>query len=173
MTSFGRAISSSSSTSSAPWCNPTSISLSCAFARLVSIGSATSFEVHGLRQEAAYFTSFYLYSVTRGIPYGLRGQAWPRITRYDDRWRWLVTSVVPRFRRFDANTRLIDASMRRILDDARYYALTPCVLPRVPQPEGGGVNLGARRRKHRRTSVTVHGAWDPQPSALGQGVQSD
>ena len=42
--------------------------LSCAFARLVSIGSATSFEVHGLRQEDAYFTSFYLYSVTRGDP---------------------------------------------------------------------------------------------------------
>ena len=110
-------------------------SLSCAFARLVSIGSATSFEVHGLRQEAAYFTSFYLYSLTRGIPYGLRAQAWPRITRYDDRWRWLVTSVVPRFRRFDANTCLIDASMRRILDEARDYALTPCVLPRLSQTE--------------------------------------
>ena len=42
--------------------------LSCAFARLVSIGSATSFEVRGVRQEVAYFTSFYLYSLTRGMP---------------------------------------------------------------------------------------------------------
>jgi len=109
--------------------------LSCAFARFVSIGSATSFEVHGLRQEVAYFTSFYLYSVTRGIPFGLRAQAWPRITRYDDRWRWLVTSVVPRFRRFDANTCLIEASMRRILDEACDYALTPCVLPHVSETE--------------------------------------
>ena len=40
--------------------------LSCAFARLVSIGSATTFEVRGVRQEVAYFTSFYLYSLTRG-----------------------------------------------------------------------------------------------------------
>ncbi len=116
--------------------------LSCAFARLVSIGSATSFEVHGLRQEAVYFTSFYLYSVTRGIPYGLRARAWPRITRYDDRWRWLVTSVIPRFRRFDANTGLIEASMRHILDEARDYALTPCVLPHLapadsPRPTPG------------------------------------
>ena len=109
--------------------------LSCAFARLVSIGSATSFEVHGLRQEVAYFTSFYLYSVTRGIPSGLRAQAWPRITRYEDRWHWLVTSVVPRFRRFDTDTCLIDASMRRILDEARDYALTPCVLPHVSDTE--------------------------------------
>ena len=106
--------------------------LSCAFARLVSIGSATSFEVRGVRQEVAYFTSFYLYSLTRGIPHALRAQAWPRITRFDDRWRWLVTSVVPRFRRFDADTRLVDASLRRIFDEARDYASMPCVLPSPP-----------------------------------------
>jgi len=106
--------------------------VSCAFARLISIGSATSFEVRGVRQQVAYFTSFYMYSLTRGTPYALRAQAWPRITRFDDRWRWLVKSVVPRFRRFDADARLVDASLRRILDDARRVALTPCVLPRSP-----------------------------------------
>ena len=41
-----------------------------------------------------------------------------------------MTSVVPRFRRFDADTRLVDASLRRILDEARDYASMPCVLPR-------------------------------------------
>jgi hypothetical protein len=40
--------------------------LSCAFARLISIGSATSFEVHSVRREVASFTSFYLYSLSRG-----------------------------------------------------------------------------------------------------------
>jgi hypothetical protein len=106
--------------------------LSRASARLVSIGSATSFEVRGVRQKIAYFTSFHLYSFTRGIPHALRAQAWPRITRFDDRWRWLVTSVVPRFRRFDADTRLVDASLRHIFDEARDLASTPCVLPRPP-----------------------------------------
>ena len=72
--------------------------LSCAFARLFSIGSALSFEVRGVRHEASYFTSFYLYSLTRGIPQALHAHAWPRITRFDDRWRWIVTSIVPRFR---------------------------------------------------------------------------
>ena len=81
--------------------------LSCAFARLISIGSATSFEVRGVRREVASFTSFYLYSLSRGIPHALRAPAWPRITRFDDRWRWLVTSVVPRFRRIDADTCLV------------------------------------------------------------------
>ena len=61
--------------------------LSCSFARLFSIGSALSFEVRGVRQEASYFTSFYLHSLTRGIAAGPRAQAWPRITRYDDRWQ--------------------------------------------------------------------------------------
>jgi hypothetical protein len=109
--------------------------LSCAFARLFSIGSALTFEVRGVRQEVSYFTSFYLYSLTRGIPRVLHAQAWPRITRFDDRWRWIVTSIVPRFRRFDADMRLADASLRRIFDEARDYASNPCVLPRSPQNE--------------------------------------
>jgi len=106
--------------------------LSRSSAWLVAIGSATSFEVRGVRQEIADFTSFYLYSLTRGIPHALRARAWPRITRFDDRWRWLVTSVVPRFRRFDADTHLVDASLRHIFDEARDFASSPCVLPRSP-----------------------------------------
>jgi hypothetical protein len=106
--------------------------LSRASAWLVAIGSASSFEVRGVRQEIADFTSFYLYSLTRGLPHALRARKWPRITRFDDRWRWLVTSVVPRFRRFDADTALVDASLRHIFDEARDFASTPCVLPLSP-----------------------------------------
>ena len=76
----------------------------------------------------SYFTSFYLYALTRGIPQALDAHAWPRITRFDDRWRWIVTSIVPRFRRLDADAHLIDASLRRIFDEARDYASNPCVL---------------------------------------------
>ncbi|HET8953719.1 MAG TPA: hypothetical protein VFN44_24565 [Solirubrobacteraceae bacterium] len=42
----------------------------------------------------------------------VRGRMWPRITRFDDRWRWIETSIVPRFRRFN-------------------YAGNPCVLPQA------------------------------------------
>ena len=108
--------------------------LSCAFARLVSMGSVTSFEVRGVRREVEYFTSFYVYSLTRGGSHVLRTRAWPRMTRYDDRWRWIVTCVVPRFRRFEADPGTLDASLRRIFDEARDYASNPCVLPRSPQP---------------------------------------
>ena len=103
--------------------------LAYAFARLISIGSATSFEVRGVRREVASFTSFYLYSLSRGIPHALRDSAWPRITRFDDRWGWLVASVVPRFRRIDAGTCLVAATLRRISDEARHLASAPCVLP--------------------------------------------
>ena len=119
--------------------------LSCAFARLFSIGSALTFEVRGVRHEASYFTSFYLYSLTRGIPRVVHAQAWPRITRFDDRWRWIVTSIVPRFRRFDADTRLAEASLRRIFDEARDYASNPCVLPRSPHNEESAPNDEPRR----------------------------
>jgi hypothetical protein len=106
--------------------------LSSAFARLFTIGSALTFEVRGVRHEVSYFTSFYVYSLTRGVPQAVRAQVWPRITRYEDRWRWIVTSIVPRFRRFDADTGLADRSLRRIFDEARDYAANPCVLPRSP-----------------------------------------
>jgi hypothetical protein len=106
--------------------------LSAAVSQFVSIGSATTFEVRGMRREAGYFTSFYLHSLTRGAPDAVRARTWPRITRFDDRWRWLTTSVVPRFRKLDAQTPLIDASLRRIFDEARHYASTPCLIPDSP-----------------------------------------
>ena len=43
-----------------------------------------------------------------------------------------MTCIVPRFRRFDVHTRLVDASLRRVFDEARDYASNPCVLPRAP-----------------------------------------
>jgi len=36
-----------------------------------------------------------------------------------------VTSIVPRFRRFDVDTRLADTSLHRIFDEARDYASKP------------------------------------------------
>jgi Protein of unknown function (DUF2515) len=104
--------------------------LSCASARLVSLGSATVFEVRGLRLEVTYFTSFYLTALTRGMPHAVRSRAWPLITCFDDRWRWISMSVVPRFRRFDM-TPLIGSRIGRIVDDASVYADMPCVPPRV------------------------------------------
>jgi hypothetical protein len=105
--------------------------LSCGFARLFSIGSALSFEVRGLHDEVSYFTSFYYYALTRGIRDALHAQAWPRITRFDDRWRWIVQCIVPRFRRLDLHTLLVDASLRRVFEEARDYASNPCVVPHV------------------------------------------
>ena len=120
--------------------------LSCAFARLISMGSATRFEVRGVRHEIAYFTSFYLSSATRGSAHTRGAHAWPRITQFDDRWCWLVTSVIPRFRRFDTDTRLIEPSLRRILAEARDYASMPCVPPLPLQSQGQG---------RRRTTVVT------------------
>ena len=108
--------------------------LSCAFARIISLGSALSFEVRGLRQELSYFSSFYGFAFGRGIPQTLRAHAWPRITRFDDRWKWIVTCIVPRFRRLEADVTVVDASLRRILDGAVTYASKPCVLPRPAEP---------------------------------------
>jgi hypothetical protein len=100
-----------------------------------------SFEVRGLRDEVSYFTSFYYYALTQGIRQARHAQAWPRITRFDDRWRWIVTCIVPRFRRLDLHTRLVDASLRRVFDEARDYASNPCVLPRSPQLSPGSGSL--------------------------------
>jgi hypothetical protein len=109
--------------------------LSGTFAGLFSMGSTLNFEVRGLRPEASYFTSFYLYAVTRGIPQAVRARTWPRITRFDDRWPWIVKSIVPRFRKFDAEAGLVDASLRRILAEARVNTSDACVAPPSPQAD--------------------------------------
>lgn len=148
--------------------------LSCAFARLASIGSATTFEVSGVRQEVAYFTSFFLSSLTREVAKGQRRQAWPTITRFDDRWHWLVTSVVPRFQRFDADTRSIDASLQRIFEEARAYASIPCVAPRL-QHSGRSrrtSRLGAPRHRadsHRTSPRLASGGARGAPKGPGCG----
>ena len=118
--------------------------LSCTFARLVSMGSATTFEVRGVQQEASYFTSFYTYSLARRVPQLVRARTWPRITSFVDRWRWLVASIIPRFRRFDADVCLVDGSLRRIFDEARDYASNPCVLPRPSQTEESSLTTSGR-----------------------------
>lgn len=109
--------------------------LSGTYGGLFSLGSTLNFEVRGLRREVSYFTSFYLYAATRGIPQAVRARTWPRITRFDDRWPWIVKSIVPRFRRFDADARLVDASLRRIVAEARAYTSHACVPPPSPQAD--------------------------------------
>jgi hypothetical protein len=118
--------------------------LSSAFGRLISIGSATTFEVRGVREDIAYFTSFYLASLPQAVRHGRWGKSWPRITRFEDRWRWVSMSVVPRFRRFDADSRLIDASLQRIVEEARVYASTPCVLEEPGSIDDHPVDLAGR-----------------------------
>lgn len=102
--------------------------LSCRFAKLASMGSATSFEVSGLRHELRYFTSFYLSSIQQDARTRARADGWPRITQFDPRWRWLQSSVVPRFRRLDSQRALLELSLRRIHDEQHYYVMNPCVL---------------------------------------------
>ncbi len=103
--------------------------LSGTFARLVAMGSTTTFEVRGIRQEVRYFTSFFAYSLTGGLAAALRTRTVPRITRFDDRWRWLETSVVPRFRRLDADQDMVDRTLGRVVEEAKRYADRPCLVP--------------------------------------------
>jgi hypothetical protein len=77
-------------------------------------------------------------------------QTWPRITRFDDRWRWLVTSVVPQFRRFDADTRLVNASLRHIFDEARDFASTPASCHVHPQTGLGELRNRGQGLSHER-----------------------
>ena len=103
--------------------------LSGTFARLVSMGSTTTFEVRGLRQQLRYFTSFSAYSLTGGLATALRTRTIPRITRFDERWRWLENIVVPRFRRLDADQDLVNRTLGRVIEEAKRYADLPCLVP--------------------------------------------
>src|SRR5918995_4844480 len=125
--------------------------LTCTFARLFSIGSSLNFEVRGPRQELAYFSAFYLYAFGRGLPQAWRARAWPRVTRFEDRWRWIQSSIVPRFRRFDADVPLTHASLQRILDEARTSRSAPCGAPR----HSVGVDQGTRQNRPSSTAPSA------------------
>jgi hypothetical protein len=115
--------------------------LSPRYARVVSIGSATTFDSRAPRRALEFFTSFFIYTLLRKNPRGLDGRMCPLVTNYDDRWRWLESSVVPRFRRVDTDPRVIGAILRRILDQDCH---------RVASPSGGRPS----------TSATVQGEVD-------------
>ena len=109
--------------------------LSCAFARLVSMGSDHDLRRARGRSELASSPRSTSPRSPRGahVP---RAARWPRITNYDDRWSWIVRSVVPKFRRLDADMRLVDVSLRRIFADGRTYSLAAVRRParRVERP---------------------------------------
>ena len=102
--------------------------LSGTFARLISMGATTTFEVRGLRQQIKYLTSFPAYSLTSGLTAALKARTVPRITRFEDRWQWLETSVVPRFRRLDADRDLVERTLARVVKEANRYAELPCLV---------------------------------------------
>lgn len=103
--------------------------LSRLFARLISLGATTTFEVRGHGREARFYTSFYLFSFTTGLGPAVRARQWPSITSLEARWRWLETSVVPRFQLMEDQPGLLDASLRRVVDDAQRLAGSPCLAP--------------------------------------------
>jgi hypothetical protein len=100
--------------------------LSCMYAWVISIGSASTFDSRRPCRAKEFFTSFYLYTLVRSNPRGLGGRVRPLINDYDDRWRWLVSSVVPRFQRVDTDPHVIRAILRRVLDQARGPNIKDC-----------------------------------------------
>ena len=103
--------------------------LSGTFARLISMGATTTFEVRGLRRQIRYVTSFSGYSLTGGLMVALKARAIPRITRFEDRWVWLEARVVPRFRRLDADRDEMKQIIARVVQDTQRYANVPCLVP--------------------------------------------
>ncbi|GAA1430928.1 hypothetical protein GCM10009616_16780 [Microlunatus lacustris] len=142
--------------------------LSDGYARVVSIGSATTFETRGPCRAREYFTSFYLYTLARTNPRGLGGRVRPRITNYDDRWRWLVSSVVPRFQRFDDDPQVIRAILRRILDQDRHHLSSPCSSPISREREPWGRAAPSSPGARSLTPVLVHAQ---SPTRDGQEVR--
>ena len=125
--------------------------LSCAFARIVSIGAVTRFEVRGVRHEIAYSTSFYLNSLTSGLPHaccereggpGSRasttaGGGWRRASCPASEGSMLTCTC---------STPACDASV----EEARLYAAMPCVLPPSPVDAGSPTTVQKLRLRRRQ-----------------------
>lgn len=114
--------------------------LSDRYAWIVSMGAATTFDSRGPCHAIESFTSFYFYTLVHTNPSGTNGRVGPLVTNYDDRWRWLVSSVVPRFQRVDANSEVIQAILRPIQDQDHHHLASSC-----------GTSIGSKQASTERT----------------------
>lgn len=92
--------------------------LSGAFARAFSAGATLGFRARGLRRAASVFTSFFGHSLTRRTGVFVRERRLPQLTRFEDRWHWVERSIVPRYRRFEAASQDIRASLGEMVLEA-------------------------------------------------------
>lgn len=123
--------------------------LSNGYARLISMGSATAFETRRVRDRAVFFTSFYASAL--GATLTSRSRRAPRITCFDDRWRWLNVSVIPRFQRFEARPDLNTSVYEGIFDQSDYFAARPCTLVRLGTKPHEGLRKPTRPVTSRTT----------------------
>ena len=92
--------------------------LSCAYARIFSFGATAGLDVEGLRRFTAVLTSFYGYSLRRGIRRPGRSGP-PLMTSFEDRWAWLEGSIMPRFRRYEGAGEGLRRTLTAIVREAR------------------------------------------------------
>ena len=78
--------------------------LSRGFSRLFSAASTLGFQGDRVRSRLNGCGSFYAFCVLQGL--GPQRQR-PRITELEHRWDWIERSIVPRFRRFEADDSLV------------------------------------------------------------------
>lgn len=92
--------------------------LTPAFAQAFSLGAGFGLRVRGIARAIGLFTSFYGYTLTRGLGRALARRRRPLVTRLDDRWDWIERAILPRFRRYEEGPEEMTEAMRWIIEDA-------------------------------------------------------
>ncbi|MFU8829711.1 MAG: DUF2515 family protein, partial [Phycisphaerales bacterium] len=71
--------------------------LSCAFARVFSLGSSLNYEPRGIMDCLRYCSSFYAFMIFREWVRLVRSRSLPRLDLLEHRWLWIERVLVPKF----------------------------------------------------------------------------
>lgn len=71
--------------------------LSCAFARVFSLGSSLNYEPKGMVDCLRYCSSFYVFMIFREWVRLVHSRSLPRLDLLEHRWQWIERVLVPKF----------------------------------------------------------------------------
>ncbi|MEM1448208.1 MAG: hypothetical protein AAGI22_03805 [Planctomycetota bacterium] len=104
--------------------------LTTSFARAFSLGASLSFRTERRFRPLHLHSTFYGHAIGRRLGRYVRALRLPDVTRFEDRWDWIESAIIPRYKDFERDHRDVDSRLDEIIERAGGRAQTACGIDR-------------------------------------------
>jgi len=119
--------------------------LSCAFARVFSLGSSLNYEPKGMVDCLRYCSSFYAFMLLREWVRLVRSRSLPRLDLLEHRWLWIERVLVPKFIALEHRAAAAKIAVIRDADQSEWlFGRTHEEQPLNERQPPGGTRLAPR-----------------------------